>query len=75
MSPNRSSYQLQLFTLRLWSEKLDGERWEWQGEVRNTTTGERHYFRNWQVLADLMSEMLPQGEQAKTEDHGDSDGL
>jgi len=51
-------YQLYLFTLRLWPEVLDGDRWEWRGEVKNTGTGELRYFRDWPTLLRLLPDML-----------------
>lgn len=55
---DRPPYRLHLFTLRIWPEVLDGEAWEWRGEVKNTSTGDIHYFRDWQVLATLLPTML-----------------
>ena len=48
-----------LFTLRLWRETLDETRCEWRGAVKNLTTGEVRYFRNWQEISVLVPNMLP----------------
>lgn len=58
ISTDRPPYRLHLFTLRIWPEVLDGAAWEWRGEVKNTSTGEVHYFRDWQVLAALLPTLL-----------------
>ena len=60
MTTNRPPYQLHLLTLRLWQEVLDEEKWEWRGEVKNTNTGELRYFRDWQVLVDLLPYIVRQ---------------
>lgn len=39
------SGQYRLFTLRLWREMLDDDRFEWRGRVEFVETGEIHYFR------------------------------
>lgn len=58
MPTKRIPYQLQVFTLRMWQETIEGDQWEWRGEVKNTTTGERRYFRDWHVLIDLLPQLL-----------------
>jgi hypothetical protein len=51
--------EVQIFSVRLWSEKLgDGQR-EWRGQVRHVPSGETRYFREWEVLAAFMQAMLP----------------
>jgi hypothetical protein len=57
MATNRDS-QSKLFTLRLWQEKLGEDQWEWRGEVKDTSTGQRRYFRDWRVLAELLPTFL-----------------
>jgi hypothetical protein len=51
-------YQLHLFTLRLWPEVIEGEMWEWRGEVKNTSTGEVRYFRDFYTLVELLPLLL-----------------
>jgi hypothetical protein len=58
MPANHPPYRLQLFTLRLWQEVLDSEEWEWRGEVKNTSTGELRYFREWHALVHLLPTLL-----------------
>lgn len=51
--------EVQIFSVRLWSENLgDGQR-EWRGQVRHMPSGETRYFREWAVLAEFLQEMLP----------------
>lgn len=51
---------VQIFSLRLWSEKLgDGQR-EWRGQVRHVPSGETRYFREWGVMVKFLQETLPQ---------------
>jgi hypothetical protein len=51
-------YRYHLITLRLWQEEIDGDLWEWRGEVKNISTGEFRYFRDFSVLANLLSMLL-----------------
>jgi hypothetical protein len=37
---------------------LDGEQWEWRGEVKNTSNGDTRYFRDFCSLAELLPELL-----------------
>ncbi len=53
-------YQLYLLTLRVWQEVIDGEEWEWRGEVKNTSSGEIRYFRDFHVLVHLLHTLLAQ---------------
>jgi hypothetical protein len=75
MHPHRVSYQLHLFTLRLWQERMDTDLFEWRGEVKNVRTGEVRYFRSAAslyhallVLLDAPSQELERG------DGGDAEG-
>ena len=67
------SYRLQLFTLRLWPELLDGEAWEWRGEVKNTSIGETRYFRDLCVLSDFLSKRLEEQLDIPAEQSLDAD--
>lgn len=40
-----ASGRLHLFTMRLWKEALDGDRFEWRGRIEFIETGEVRYFR------------------------------
>ncbi len=60
-------FQLWLFTVRLWQETVDNGQLEWRGEVKNTTSGETRYFRDWHTLADLLPLMLEE-EAAHSDD-------
>ncbi len=48
----------QLFTLRVWKEELGEGVTEWRGQLRHVTTGEVHYFRDWQALIALLPALL-----------------
>ena len=54
-------YRSQLFTVRLWREQLN-DHWEWRGKVQHVTTGEAHYFRDWDTLIARLQDMLKTGE-------------
>lgn len=47
-----------LFTIRLWPEEIDAGQFEWRGEVKKIASGQTHYFRDWQTLVHLMTQML-----------------
>jgi len=48
-----------LFTVRLWPEEVNNGQREWRGKVQGITTGEMYYFREWQMLVQLLLSMLP----------------
>jgi len=56
----------QLFTVRLWKEKVDGG-WEYRGSVRDVVTGAFRSFRDWSDLAAFMIERVEEDEPG----HGD----
>jgi hypothetical protein len=58
MEADRAPYQLQLFTLRLWQEAVSEGQYEWRGAIKNTSTGEVRYFREWEALVNLLPAML-----------------
>jgi hypothetical protein len=58
MAAKRPPYQLHLFVVRLWPELLDGEQWEWRGEVKHTNSGEVRYFRHDASLDSALLSML-----------------
>ena len=47
-----------LFTVRLWAEEFD-RHLEWRGQIQLVSTGETHYFRDWQTLVAHLMHMLP----------------
>ena len=47
-----------LFTLRVWRARLGPDPSEWRGRLQSVTTGEVHYFRDWQTFVALIREML-----------------
>ena len=68
MAPKWPRYRLRLFTLRLWQEVLDGEEWEWRGEIKNTSTGELRYFRDWHALVHLLPKLLSEPSEYQNQD-------
>ena len=52
---DRSSSPSQLFTVRLWTEAVTGERTEVRGTVRHVATGETLHFRAWTALAAFLT--------------------
>ena len=52
--------EVQIFSVRLWSEKLGGGQFEWRGQVRHLGSGETRYFRTWPVLVAFVQAMLPE---------------
>ncbi len=58
--------QSQLFTLRMWQEELGDGQVEWRGSVQHVLSGEIRYFRDWQMLANCLSAMLPRVEPGGT---------
>ena len=49
-----------LFTVRVWAEKLEADRTEWRGQIRDVVTGETRYFREWTALVKVLVELLAQ---------------
>jgi hypothetical protein len=56
----------QLFTVRLWQEKVDSG-WEYRGSVRDVVSGAFRGFRDWSDLAAFMIERMEEDEPG----HGD----
>lgn len=57
----------QLFTVRLWYERVDAGQWEVRMQAKHILTGETRYFREWSVLATYLTNKLdaprPEGTQ------------
>lgn len=47
----------QLFTIRVWQEKVD-DQVQWRGKLRHVSSGEIRHFRGWAALIPLMLDML-----------------
>ena len=64
MDPKTRLSQTHNFTIRLWSERLDNDKYEWRGRLQHTESGERRYFRNaeslYGVLLDILADTDPQ---------------
>ena len=54
-SPNGSN----IFVLRVWLEELGNGQSEWRGQLQQVSSGEVHYFRDWQTMIGYLMEMLP----------------
>jgi hypothetical protein len=50
VDPGSRSHRSQLFTVRVWAEKVSEERTEWRGQVKHVLSGRARYFRNWPDL-------------------------
>ncbi len=65
------SYHSHLFTIRLWHEEVGSEQSEWRGKVQSVSTGEAHYFREWDALIAHILQMLSASESL-LENHSDN---
>ncbi len=65
--PSEQRYRSELFTVRLWRERLD-DHWEWRGKVQHVVTGEIRYFRDWRVLLDFLQEVRTEAGIDRRED-------
>jgi hypothetical protein len=61
LMPEERLHRSELFTVRLWREQLN-DHWEWRGKVQHVTSGEAHYFRDWETLIARLQDMLNIGE-------------
>ena len=59
--PHRGHHS-HLFTVRLWREEVGNGQSEWRGKVQQVSTGEAHYFRDWETLVSLLLQMLTASE-------------
>ena len=50
-SPDDPWTRSQLFTVRLWYERVDAGQWEVRMQAKHILTGETRYFREWSPLA------------------------
>ncbi len=48
----------QLFTLRVWRQRLGNGETEWRGRLEHVLSSEVHYFREWSTLVDYLIEIL-----------------
>ena len=48
----------QLFTVRLWYERVDAGQWEVRMQAKHILTGETRYFRDWGLLAAYLTSKL-----------------
>ncbi len=48
----------ELFTVRLWTEELEGERIEYRGQVKHVISGATSNFRDWSDLATFLVETI-----------------
>lgn len=47
-----------LFTLRIWAETMGGDQEEWRGKLKYVPSGESRYFREWEMLIELLKDHL-----------------
>lgn len=50
MDDGRPPERTHLFTVRLWSEALGDNQFEWRGQVRHVLSGRERLFRDWPAL-------------------------
>ena len=48
----------ELFTVRIWREQLN-DHYEWRGKVQRIANRDTRYFRSWDMLIEVIREMLP----------------
>ena len=58
MNPEPRLSQTHSFTIRLWSERLDDDTYEWRGRLQHTDSGERRYFRDAESLYGALLNIL-----------------
>ena len=54
-----SPHGSKVFVLRVWLEELGNGQSEWRGQLQQVSSGDVHYFRNWQTMRSYLTEMLP----------------
>lgn len=50
----------ELFTIRVWTEKISETTYELRGKVLHVPTGECRYFREWSRLAAFVQQVMSQ---------------
>jgi hypothetical protein len=58
METQPQTYHSEFFTVRFWQEDLGQGVTEWRGQLRHVSTGETHYFRDWQTFLTLLLTQL-----------------
>ena len=58
MDRQRQHPRSHLFTVQLWQEELGQGQTEWRGKAQHVSSGQVHYFREWQKLILFLEEML-----------------
>ena len=48
----------QLFTVRIWYERVDAGQWEVRMQTKHILTGETRYFRDWALLGAYLTSKL-----------------
>jgi hypothetical protein len=48
----------QLFTVRVWQERLGDGQVEWRGQIHHVLTGRARYFRGWPALTEQLRILL-----------------
>ena len=59
-----------LFTLRVWPEEVDDGHVEWRGKVQHVTSGEVHYFRDWDAMLAFLLGILDSSAPMTTQEEG-----
>jgi hypothetical protein len=58
MDPKPLLSQTHSFTIRLWSERLDDDMYEWRGRLQHMDSSERRYFRDAESLYGALLNIL-----------------
>ncbi|MBM3130508.1 MAG: hypothetical protein FJ009_18005 [Chloroflexi bacterium] len=53
-------HESHLFTIRVWLEEREDGKKEWRGQIRNVTTGNARYFRDWCALIAYLQQATAQ---------------
>lgn len=70
MAQPLSHHESYLFTVRIWAEDVEPARIEWRGQVRLVSSGETHYFRDWQSMVALLRGLLPDADLRDGDEEG-----
>lgn len=54
---------VEIFTIRLWREKLDGRRSEWRGKVHHLSSGQSRYFNEIGKVAEFIADHLSKSKE------------
>jgi hypothetical protein len=65
MNPKSVQTSTHLFTIRVWTEKLENGLHEWRGKIHEVSKDEGHYFRGWEALVEILQSLVTEEELEK----------